>query len=278
MVNTSNRMPTNGRADIGSSRPAPISGRYWRLILHKTYADLRAQTAKTYLGIAWWIIDPLLYMAVFYIVFAVLLRNRTGDFVSFLLVGLVFWRWFHASISNGAQSIILGRGLMQQIYLPKFVFVAVNLLSDLIKFGFVLALLLVFLWFRGYEVTTAYFALPVVMLLQFLLVVGATLLVAAIIPLLPDLKYLVDNGLVAMMFLSGIFFDGKTLDVEQQSLLYLNPLARLIDAYRDVLMYQRWPDLTWLWPCAVWGIGMLLISTWLLTVLDKKYPKIVKAR
>lgn len=253
-------------------------GNYLRLVIHKTGSDLRAQTAKTYLGLAWWILDPLLYMAVFYVVFAVLLQTRTGDFVTFLLVGLVFWRWFHASIGNGAQSIILGRGLMQQIYLPKVVFVLVNLLSDLLKFGFVLALLLAFLWLRGYSVTEHYWALPAVMAAQMVLVVGATLLIAAVIPLIPDLRYVVDNGLIATMFLSGIFFSGSDLSPEQQELFYLNPVARLIVAYRDILMYQRWPDLPWLWPVVAWGLALLAVALWILTALDRKYPKIVKNR
>ena len=61
--------------------------RYIELILYKTYADLRAETERTYLGFLWWIFEPVLYMTVFYVFFGLLLGHKTDDFVPFLLIG-----------------------------------------------------------------------------------------------------------------------------------------------------------------------------------------------
>ena len=78
---------------------------YLSLVLYKTYAELRAESARTYIGFLWWIIEPIVDMATYYLVFAVLLRNRTEDFVPFLLIGLVSWKWFSVSVTMGADSI-----------------------------------------------------------------------------------------------------------------------------------------------------------------------------
>lgn len=253
-------------------------GRYTRLVLHKAQSELRAESAKTYIGMLWWVFDPLLYLFIFYVVFAVLLENRTEDFITFLLVGLVFWRWFHGTVSNGANSILVGRALMQQIYLPKVIFVLSNILSDLIKFLLVLGLLLGFLWLRGYPITEHYLALPVIMMVQLTLMVGVTMLVAALIPLLPDLRFIVDNGLMMMLFLSGIFYSGKSLEPQKQEWFYLNPMARQLEMYREVLIDAQWPDFTrLLWPLAC-GVVLILIASLVLNRLDRQYPKIVKIR
>ena len=68
---------------------------YLSLVLYKTYAELRAESARTYIGFLWWIIEPIADMATYYLVFAVLLRNRTEDFVPFLC------RRFQASCRKG---------------------------------------------------------------------------------------------------------------------------------------------------------------------------------
>lgn len=253
-------------------------GRYTRLVFHKAQSELRAESAKTYIGMLWWIFDPLLYMVVFYVVFAVLLENRTEDFITFLLVGLVFWRWFHGTVSNGANSILVGRALMQQIYLPKVIFILSNILSDLVKFLLILVLLLGFLWLRGYPVTEHYLALPVIMTVQLILMIGITTLVAALIPLLPDLRFIVDNTLLMMLFLSGIFYSGKSLEPQKQDWFYLNPMARHLEMYREVLIDARWPDFAGLlWPLAC-GVVLILIASLVLNRLDRQYPKIVKIR
>ena len=122
-----------------------LNARYRDLILYKTLADLRAEAARTYIGFLWWVLDPLIFMAIFYVVFGLLLRRSTPDFVPFLLIGLVSWRWFQNTITHSATSILGGRSLMQQVYVPKIIFPLVIILTDLVKFGLVLMLLLIYL-------------------------------------------------------------------------------------------------------------------------------------
>ena len=64
------------------------------LVWYKAYADLRAEAARAYLGVLWWVLEPLLYICVFYVVFGILLDRGGQGFVSFMLCGLVVWRWF----------------------------------------------------------------------------------------------------------------------------------------------------------------------------------------
>ena len=73
--------------------------RYLEIIYYKTYADLRSEASRSYLGFVWWILEPVLYMSVFYLVFSVIRGQKDEDFILFLLVGLVSWKWF-ASNTN----------------------------------------------------------------------------------------------------------------------------------------------------------------------------------
>ena len=195
--------------DVGDSGAVPLLGqrgieappfhhwsvdrRIWDLISYKTYADLRAEASKTYINYLWWVIDPVLGMLVFYLVFGLLFKRDGEGYVAFLLSGLVVWNWYRQTIGHAGNTILNGKGLMNQVHVPKIVFPLVTLLTDLTKFAFVFILLLIFLWISGYWPTPAYLALPLLLLVQLLLISALAVLLAGLVPYLPDLRFLVDN-------------------------------------------------------------------------------------
>lgn len=252
-----------------------LSAHHRDLILYKTQADLRAEAAKTYIGFLWWVLDPLMFMAIFYVVFGLLLRRATPNFVPFLLIGLVSWRWFQNTIAHGATAILGNRGLMQQVYVPKLIFPMVVILTDLVKFSVVLALLLIYLWGAGFGINWSYLALIPLLLAQFLLILGVTLLVAAVIPFVPDLRFLVDHILQIAFYFSGIFFAGATIPESYQFYFYLNPMALIIESYRDILLYRTWPSGSALVAITLLGLGLSLLAYQLLSRIDHLYPKLV---
>lgn len=251
--------------------------RHWfDLVRFMAYSNLKSESTKTYVGIFWWVLDPLLYMTVFYVVFAVLLERRTGDFIAFLLVGLVMFRWISGTVKNCANSILGGRALMQQVYLPKILLPMVGILTDLLKFSVVLMLLIGFLWLRGYGPTEAYLALLPLLLIEFVMLCGLSFIVASVIPVLPDFKYIIDNLILVTLFLSGIFYSGRDLPIEKQDLFYLNPMARLIEAFRTVLIDGQVPDMQFMIYPAVVAIVLLVLGVTIVRALDRKFPTIVR--
>lgn len=246
------------------------------LILYKAEADLRAEAAKTYIGVLWWVLDPVLMMAVFYLVFAVLLQRGTEHFVQFLLIGLVAWRWFLGTVTSGANSIGGGaKGLMRQVYLPKIIFPLVVVVTDLFKFAVVVLLLLVFLWISGFAPNTAYLALPLLLLLQLVLIIGLTCLLAALVPFLPDMLIVVRHLLMMLFFLSGIFYSVDRIPPEYRDYFFLNPMAVLIDSYRGILMHAQWPPFGRLLGVLVLAVLINALAWWVLRTCDRLYPKLV---
>ncbi len=248
--------------------------RYLALILYKTYAELRAESSRTYVGYAWWVAEPLLSMGVYYFVFEYLFRQGIANFGLFLIVGLVPWRWFSTSITHGASALLQSRSLMQQVYLPKVVLPLVTLASDAFKFIVVFSLLIAFLWVLGFPPGVHYLALAVVVPVQGLLVAGLTLIAAAVTPFIPDLRVVLENLLRLLFFVSGIFHDVDVLGPEAESLLRLNPLTSLIEAYREILLEGTWPNLErLLWIGLVSALG-LLVGERLIRRYEFVYPKL----
>jgi len=248
--------------------------RYLQIVSFKTYADLRAERSRTYLGFAWWFLEPLLLMGVFFVVFD-LIMNRGGEgFVPFLLVGLVMWQWFRASVSHSSNSILQARGLVRDVALPFVIFPLVTVCSDSIKFGMVLAVLLVILWTLGYLPGVHYMALPVVLVTELLLITGVSFLLAALVPFVPDLRFIVDPLLQAVFFLSGVFYSIDKLAPEARGLILLNPMAGVIEAARDVLMDGAWPNLGYMAIVMLAGAAFTAGGVAAIRRLSHHYPKL----
>ncbi len=248
---------------------------YIDLIRYKTYADLKAETQRTYLGFLWWVIEPIMYMGVFYIFFGLLLGHKTDDFVPFLLIGLTIWQWFKSCLSHGSETILGGHTLMQQVFLPKVIFPIILLLTDTVKFLFILALLLIFLWTYGYEVGLSYIALPILLMVQLLFTAMLTFLLAAIVPFLPDLRFVVENVLLAVFFMSGVMISPDIVPAEYKMYYYLNPMANIIDDYRNILMHNQWPDWTSLGIIAFISLIGIALTVRLIKRFEYIYPKVM---
>lgn len=250
--------------------------RFVRLVWVKVLLNLRAEASKTHLSYAWWVLEPVLHMGVFYLVFAVLLERGQGDFVTFLFCGIVPWLWFAKSISNSSLSIVAGKGLIGQTYIPKAFFPLVTIGQDLFKQLFVFVLLILYLAAAGYDASLNWLWLIPIVLVQFTLTAAASFLVALVVPFAQDLRYLVATLLTFGMLGSGIFYSYEQVLLPQHRDIFLmNPMANLIVSYRRVLMQGELPmlaDLGWIFLASAIFLGL---TVWLMKKLDNNLTRLI---
>jgi lipopolysaccharide transport system permease protein len=248
--------------------------RVLELVGFQVYADLRSESERTYVGFLWWVIDPIVSMAVYYLVFKVIFQRGEPGFVAFLFVGLVTWRWMTATVSRGSKSILQGASLMNQVYLPKIILPTVSILSDTVKFGIVFMLLLGFLGITGHAPSEAYLVLPVLLVTEFLLIIALTLLFAAVVPFLPDIQMTLDHVFRLLFFLSGVFYSIARIPEQLQPWMRINPMATLIEGYRAVLLEAQLPQWGPLLAVALVSLAGVLLGAALIARNDRVYPKL----
>ncbi len=248
---------------------------YRQLIIVKVAANLQAEASRNYLSYLWWVFEPILHMLVFYLVFGFLLQRGTDNYVAFLLTGLIPWLWFNKTISNSMMSIVQGKGLMMLVHLPKIILPTVVICQDMVKQMVVMSVLLLFLLLYGISPGICWFALPLLLLTQALVVSACAYMVAAVVPFLPDLRFLVGAGLQMMMFGSGIFYDADMIPEQYHRLFYMNPMANLMKNYREIFLNNHWPDFLALFYMSC--VSLLVIFTMWLIIrkLDHIYPRVV---
>jgi lipopolysaccharide transport system permease protein len=249
---------------------------YLDLIRYRAYVDLKSESAQSYLGMLWWILDPLFYLGIYYLVFGVVLQRGGEGFVGFLLCGLIFWRWFANSILRASNSIQNNAGIIAQVYLPKLIFPVVETISNTYRFMFILLIFVVFLVLYRQDVQWIWLSAISVLAVELVLIFGVGMCLALVVPFFPDIRKLIDNAMMLFFYMSGIFFDIRLLDPQVQSYLFLNPMAVVIDQYRAVLFRDQFPDMAALGVVALTGLVLCALGYYFGVKLDKIYPRVIK--
>ncbi|MFK7975828.1 MAG: ABC transporter permease [Halioglobus sp.] len=249
----------------------PLS-QYFRMVDIMARMALRADATKFFLGYIWWILEPLVYVAVLFVVFSWILESRQPDFLMFLMTGKLVYVWFSKTIVQASLSIINGKGLIGRIDVPKSLFPMAVVQEGLYRQVSVFVLLFAVLILNGYEITGTWFYLIPLLFVNYIMIVALAFIAAIIVCIVRDFNPLISLGMIFLMFTSGIFWDVRSLDdpYKTELLLAINPLAFILDAYRQILMYQTPPDMVHLL-CIGAGFGGLLCLVVLLMRRADKY-------
>jgi len=238
----------------GTMRKALELWSYRELIRNLVLRDLRVRYKGSVLGYLWTQIAPLLLMLVFWFVFSILLPSGIAMFPVFLIVGLLPWNYCNEALSGGARSVLDNAALVKKVFFPREVLPLVAVISSLANF--LLSLPMLFLVMAAVQAlyeplreagrltnlswTVAY--LPVLLLIQTIFLAGVALLLSALAVRFRDTVHLIGILLQFWFFLTPVVY---ALDSEgipawvAQAVRWLNPMASMIEFYREVLYGNR---------------------------------------
>ena len=220
------------------------NSQYFSLIDTMARMSLKAEAQRYYLGYLWWILEPLLWVGVFYLVFYELLGTRTPDFLMFLAVGKLMFIWFSKTVNYASNSLMSHAGLIGRMDLPKSLFPLAVILECSYRQVAVFFLLGVLLLYQHYLPTMLWLWLPPLVVVQALIIIVCGCVAAMLVAFKRDFGLLINLGMVFMMFVSGIFWDIRDIPNTDaaDALLTWNPVAFLLHSYRQVLLWQEAPD------------------------------------
>lgn len=218
--------------------------RYWMLVDQMARMSLKADASRYFLGYVWWILEPALFVAVFYVVFELILQSRTENFLVFLMCGKFTFIWFSKSVTHASRSIVTGKGLIGKLDLPKSLFPVALIHEGLYKQATVFVLLFAVVLGAGYTAGWHWLWLLPVIVVNYLMIVACGLAASVLVCLFFDFTMLVQLGMMFLLFVSGIFWNPRELPNPDTTdlILTLNPIAFIVDAYRQILLAGVPPD------------------------------------
>ncbi len=244
------------------------------LLIYLVVSGLKAQHRNTYLGYLWWILDPLLMGLVYYFLRVVIL-GMEGEYIgAFLIIGLVAFKWFTSVFSGGAKSISSKAGIITQVYMPKAIFPISTVLSQLANFTFSLVVIAGFLAFYRLVPTAYIFWLPVIMAVNVIFLTALGLIMAYYAMLVRDIENVTSHISRFLRYASPVIWEAGRLPEEYSYVMDYNPLAFLINSYRNVLMYGTAPEYQNLF---ITGVISMAVIMYMFYFYDRNEHKLIRA-
>lgn len=215
---------------------------YKEMLLNLVRRDLRTRYKGSILGFFWTFLNPLLQLIVYTIVFSEIMRIDIENFYLYLFIGLVPWTFFQSSILGGAGSIIVNKDLVKKVYFPKEVIPISVVTTNFMNMMYTMAIVFLAILFSGLGFNLKILVLPLILFIEYVLVLGITLIVSALTVYFRDLEHIFGILLMAWFYLTPIVYPLDMVPDNYLHLFKLNPMTHIIVAYRDILFYNQVPD------------------------------------
>ena len=243
---------------------------YRELLKTNIKKDIRGKYKGSFLGVLWSFVNPLLQVVVYAIVFPYILKIQMENYLIFLICGIIPWTWFTTSLTQATSCITNNANLIKKVYFPRSIIPISVVTSGLINFLISCIVILLFVIFGGLGLSWHLIFLPVIAIIQYVVLLSASFLLSAINVYVKDVEYLVIFFINMMFYATPILYSIDLFNGGWLIWLFrLNPMAHLINAYRDVFYVHHVPNFV--------NLGLLfIISLILLVICYKIFDKLEK--
>lgn len=240
-----------------------------------TKAKLEEDAYGNYMGFLWWILDPVMSAMVYYVVFHLILHSGREDYIQFLFIGIVAWKWFATGIKNCSTSISNQQSLFKKVYLPKIIFpwIETNFLA--VKFLFAITFVICVYPFMGYSITSNHAYLLILITCQFIFTLGIGTFLASLSPFFPDFNMMINHFLRLAFYPSGIIFAIDRVPEKWKWVMLYNPMAQAIEGYRNIIMHGQAPSNRGMLMMLCLGVLFYIFGATVIRKFEGRYAKLV---
>lgn len=234
--------------------------KYNFLIRQLVNRDFKKKYKRSVLGILWSFLNPLLLMMIQYFVFSNIFRNSIPYFAAYLTIGTVTFNFFSEACMMVLTSIIDNAGLITKVYLPKYIYPFIKIISSVINLSIsMLPLALVCIAsgvsFHKTTLLSLYFFICLV-----ISTFGVGIILATFMVFFRDIQFLWGIFNIMWMYMTPIFYPENILSDKFKFILIINPLYHFLKNIRLCIIDGGWPPIPEYFHCFIFSAGMLAIG------------------
>ncbi len=239
---------------------------YREILLILIWRELKTRYRGSVLGFLWTLLNPLLLMTIYSLVFSVYMRVDVHAYPIFVFAGLLPWIWFSSAMLSGATSVVDSGTLIKRVPFPPQILPAVSVTAALVNFLLAVPILLVFMFAWGLPIGWSLLLLPLPIAIQYVFTLGLTIVLSTLTVRYRDLQQLLANVLTLWFFLTPVLYPTTMVPPRFQAFLLLNPMAVLVGSFQAALYGAHVPTLA---PLAVVGALAIVLLGGALALSDR---------
>ena len=246
---------------------------YRELLKTNVKKEIRGRYKNSILGVLWSFLNPLLQLAVYALIFPLILKNDIPYYTIFVCVGLIPWTFFTTTVNQAAFTIIANGNIIKKVYFPREILPISVVTSNAVNFVISTIIILAFVIIYGLGVTPYILLYPFILLIQYILLLGISFILSSITVYFRDLEHIIGIILMVMFYATPIVYSLDTLPEPFVTIMQLNPMAHIIEGYRSIFYYQTMPNMNNLLILLAFSIILLVIGYFIFKKLQKGFAE-----
>jgi len=243
---------------------------YRELLKTNIKKEIRGRYKQSVLGVVWSFLNPLLQLAVYAIIFPIILKVQQENYVIFVCSALIPWTFFTTIVTQSTGVIIANGNILKKVYFPREILPISVVTSAAVNFLISTIIILIFVLCYGMGITWHIVFYPLVLFVQYLLSLGISFVLSSATVYFRDLEHFVGIGMMLLFYATPIVYSINTVTGVYGKLLKLNPMCHIVEAYRSIFYYQGIPNLK--------NLGILFVLSFILCILGYKLFKKLEKR
>lgn len=237
--------------------------KYKDLIIELVSRDLKLKYRRSFLGYAWTILQPLLLMMVWVIVFSNLLGRNIENYPVFLLSGRMMYDFFSQSTTGAMKSVTGNSALIRKVNVPKYIFTLARVTSCMVDMVLSFGALLIVMLVTGAKFYWTLVMIPLVVIQIYIFCCGLGFFLAQFNVFFRDTEHIYGAILRALLYLTPILYEITRLPENLQLFIKaFNPLYYYVGQFRDIVYYGNIPGPRIFWGGWIIAFLMLAIGAW----------------
>lgn len=235
--------------------------RYRATIVGLVKRDLKGRYKGSVLGFFWNLIVPICQILVYILVFSQVMRYDVPNYYLFLVVAMMPWITFTDCMNQGSGCIVGQSNLVSKIYFPNEILPISTVIARFVNLllTFIIIFLMIIIGGQGVNVIALLY-LPLVLLIEFIMALGITVVLSAITVFFRDVQYIVQVLLMAGVWVTPVLYEPGMVGGTLATILNINPLSPIITAFRQILYYKQSPDMGSLMFAGAFALVQLILA------------------
>lgn len=246
---------------------------YRELLKSSIKKDVGGKYKNSVLGVLWSFLYPLLQIAVYAIVFPLIMRSNMENYTVFVCCGLIPWNFFSTAISRSSFTMIENGNILKKVYFPREILPISVVTSEAVNFVISTIIILAFVLGTGMGLTWYVIFYPVILLIQYILLIGISLFVSSITVYFRDLQHFIGIALQLLFYATPIVYAPDSIPQEFQWIIKYNPMTYIINGYRDIFYYKQMPNFESLGIVLLISIVLFFIGYFIFKKLQRRFAE-----